>query len=835
MKKILYLALVVSLIGVPRLVAASTPAVIISELAWAGSELSSSDEYLELYNPGEEAIDLTGWSIDGAATSGETLLVPDGVMIAPNSTYLISNYAQENSSLNIEPHYSTASLSLSNSKLLLVLRDGSGTQIDSAGDGGSPHAGFSGTGELGAASMVRVDAAIDGAVAEAWVDAALSMNFDPEVVQYGTPGYHQIQVADVPTPEPEPEEDPAAPEAPEEEVPIEEPPVDEPAPETPAEEPPVEEQPIGEQEPEPPADPEEEPPVDPTEEPAPEESTEAPEEEEPPAILAYPPGILIINEFVSDPANGSEWVEIFNPLNNVIPLEGWVVTEGGSTKVQLSGLLGFEQFVVIEFSNRLNNSGDHIELVDATGAVIDAVSYGDWADAEAPKANDPDAVARDIDGTFVVTTSPTPGQVNLITNPVESETEVETTEEPLLDSTPQSTDEAEILDEPEAPRPTTLEIVKLLPDPEGEEITDEYIVLYNFGSEPVNLEGWTIGDIAKTLNLHGVLPAGLLLTLPRSVTKIALNNTSSETVTLVSPEGDIIDVVTYEKAQEGFAYVKGDAGWFWTRILAEVEPTDVSVDEFGGSVESSTQTNHSDSSVISKKTTNTSKKKISASKQTTLEGVVIATPGTFGRQIMYINGMQLYQYYGDFPDLVVGDAVRVVGEKSTSRGEARLKLAKASAILVTGSDYVVPLDVSLSDFSAEIGTLIRVQGDVIQRSGDRFVIEQDGEELLVVIKDGTQISLSVVELGSPITVTGVLTTYNGKLKLLPRSPNDLSLESTEGQVAATASVEEASGPGDVLIGSLIALLTSFLLIALAYKHRRSQKQNVIPTGTPATA
>jgi hypothetical protein len=38
----------------------------------------------------------------------------------------------------------------------------------------------------------------------------------------------------------------------------------------------------------------------------------------------------------------------------------------------------------------------------------------------------------------------------------------------------------------------------------------------------------------------------------------------------------------------------------------------------------------------------------------TVEGAVIVPPGIFGKQIMYLNGLQLYQYYGDFPTLAVG-------------------------------------------------------------------------------------------------------------------------------------------------------------------------------------
>ncbi len=48
------------------LTAKETPIVLINEIAWMGTEASANDEWLELYNPTENDLDLTGWILEAA-------------------------------------------------------------------------------------------------------------------------------------------------------------------------------------------------------------------------------------------------------------------------------------------------------------------------------------------------------------------------------------------------------------------------------------------------------------------------------------------------------------------------------------------------------------------------------------------------------------------------------------------------------------------------------------------------------------------------------------------------------------------------------------------------
>ena len=179
----------------PQRMFAQEPRVIISEVAWAGSSVSTSDEWLELTNLTDESVDISGWSIAGAATGGAALTLPSGSMIAPHATFLITNYDHENqsSALGVAQDLATTALSLSNSALGLVLQDGAGASIDSAGSGGAPFAGTS-AGTLAdgtvrnAGSMVRISPITDGALKESWVAATESSGFDAGIPDLGTPG-----------------------------------------------------------------------------------------------------------------------------------------------------------------------------------------------------------------------------------------------------------------------------------------------------------------------------------------------------------------------------------------------------------------------------------------------------------------------------------------------------------------------------------------------------------------------------------------------------------------------------------------------------------------------
>ena len=159
-------------------------------------------------------------------------------------------------------------------------------------------------------------------------------------------------------------------------------------------------------------------------------------------------------------------------------------------------------------------------------------------------------------------------------------------------------------------------------------------------------------------------------------------------------------------------------------------------------------------------------------------GAVIAKPGVLGLQIFYINGVQIYSYYKDFPELDLGDEVLVKGIISQSRGEKRIKTKTNEDItILKHNDRVLASIIEISDINADlIGYLIKIKGLVIERTGLRSFIEgKNGKEIVVYFKKYAQIDKSRINEGDMIEIIGVLSQSNNELRLLPRSNQDIKI------------------------------------------------------------
>ncbi len=274
----------------------------------------------------------------------------------------------------------------------------------------------------------------------------------------------------------------------------------------------------------------------------------------PQSLAKYKLGDIVINEFVSDPADGEvEWIELYNTTEKEINLDGWTIEEGSGAKTNLTGIIaasGDGKFMVIEKpKGNLNNNGDIIILRDASGKLIDQVAYGNWndgnADNNAPVANDPSGVARKFDGhnsfnnaeDFAVTAAPTKGASNIIKE-----------EDSELGGFDFSDD---------------IIISEIFPNPVGSDNENEFIELYNASDRDVDLTGWMLGDDSKKKyeiavsaksRTSTIIKTKGYLTIYRNESKIALNN-NGDSVKLYQPlKDEPSQTVKYEKAIEGWSY-----------------------------------------------------------------------------------------------------------------------------------------------------------------------------------------------------------------------------------------------------------------------------------------
>lgn len=161
------------------------PSIFINEVNWAGSALSTADEWIELINPTIEDISMARWKIVGAGANDKNLILPADATIPAQGTYLIANFDWNDSrtALLNEPNLTTSTLSLSNSTLIIEMFDHAGNLIDMAGNAEAPPAGSSGDLKT---SMQRIDYALPGYDSNAWADATMSDGLSTD--DSGTPG-----------------------------------------------------------------------------------------------------------------------------------------------------------------------------------------------------------------------------------------------------------------------------------------------------------------------------------------------------------------------------------------------------------------------------------------------------------------------------------------------------------------------------------------------------------------------------------------------------------------------------------------------------------------------
>lgn len=273
-----------------------------------------------------------------------------------------------------------------------------------------------------------------------------------------------------------------------------------------------------------------------------------------PAITAGGPlpqrGTVIINEIVSDPTSGNEWVELRNLNAFPVDLAGWTLTEGaGGTTILTGSIDGYGYRAFDNLKGALNNGGDIVILKDATENTLDTVAYGTWDDGftddNPPAAADPCSIARDPDAlVWQLTTSVTKNAPNVIQIPAVK--------------TPAPSSAAE----KKAAAPVPI-ISELFPNPPGDDTAYEFIELRNPANDYIDIAGWQLVDSEKQSYIfpeNTVLRPGDYRAFDRIDTRIALDN-DGDSVTLYDRNEKKIDKMAYTGGvPESASVIRTDAG-----------------------------------------------------------------------------------------------------------------------------------------------------------------------------------------------------------------------------------------------------------------------------------
>ena len=222
------------------------------------------------------------------------------------------------------------------------------------------------------------------------------------------------------------------------------------------------------------------------------------------------------------------------------------------------------------------------------------------------------------------------------------------------------------------------------------------------------------------------------------------------------------------------------------------------------------------------------------------QGTVIIEPGILGKQFFYINGLQIYSYYKDFPELVIGDEILIKGIISQSRGEKRIKTKTQEDIKILNHKLIInPQLITVSNIDSYIvGSLIKIKGQVIERTGQKIFIDDDTGEIVVYIKQYTLIDKSRVKEGNQVEIIGILSQSNDELWILPRFDSDIQIiknqkietvqmESLDYQIlASSAELLDFNKLVPHFIVSTVILLIILIILLFFYKKNQSTKEKI---------
>lgn len=120
------------------------------------------------------------------------------------------------------------------------------------------------------------------------------------------------------------------------------------------------------------------------------------------------------------------------------------------------------------------------------------------------------------------------------------------------------------------PAPSAIRINELFPNPEEKGEANEWIELFNAGSETIDLSHWQLSKKSAryTFPEGTMLPAGGFLVISRTESKLALKNSGEETLSLLDPSENIAHSISYTSTKEEASYnfFKNDV-FRWSRIL----------------------------------------------------------------------------------------------------------------------------------------------------------------------------------------------------------------------------------------------------------------------------
>lgn len=340
---------------------------------------------------------------------------------------------------------------------------------------------------------------------------------------------------------------------------------------------------------------------------------------------------------------------------------------------------------------------------------------------------------------------------------------------------------------------TSIHVSEIFPDPEGSDTEEEFIELYNAGEHEVDISGWYIDDAeggsrAFRISDGMVIAPKQYIVFDRNQTGIALNNTS-DSARLLFPDKTLVEEIIMPEVFEGVTFIKQESGeWMWS---SSGTPGEINVyTAVVAEMQAKKKIKRKDGKIISKTTIGDLREHESGD-LVMVQGTVAVKPGIFSTTVFYIvnrAGIQISMPKKLLPTLEVGDVVELTGVLSEIKGERRISIKNKEDIRIIRPGVVPEIQkeeiVALSE--EKVGSLGMVEGEVMEKKGSTIYIDDGTDELSVVLPKGVKPKEAVTE-GDVVRVAGIIRFKGEEIYLMPRMSDDIQ---KVGTVSTTQSIKE---------------------------------------------
>jgi len=341
----------------------------------------------------------------------------------------------------------------------------------------------------------------------------------------------------------------------------------------------------------------------------------------------------------------------------------------------------------------------------------------------------------------------------------------------------------------------TIQISEIYPNlNQGEE---EWIELYNFGDEDINLSSYYFADnkecdeVTSPTFLHFEITPEKHLVITKEFNKVTLNDAGDTIRLCLKSEEDIIeiDIFVYKNSVKGKSlsrefsddrYILEDEnGEFLLPFLTNPTPGALNIIK-----------KEPEEKIISIKAARRKDNK----EKVVVMGYLTVLNNQLYEKTIYIQddtaAIRIYLGNIDMPKLQKGTQVKVKGIVSESSKERKINAEEI--FVLDGFKNFGSVQLSTSDFKSLEGILVSAEGEIVNNYATSFDIQTQFGILRISVLSITGIEIPEKSKGDYVKASGILAQYNDKFRMLPIDEADLEIQHKEVEVKPT--VKKQSSP-----------------------------------------